>query len=364
MLLGLTGPEWKDVVISIVIVVGAALLARLSVSVLLGRIAHWLTGRTRTRLDNLILDAFRPALFVLILILALQLALRRLHFLPWLSDTRVDNLFFVLYLLVAFLFAWRLISRLFQWYGAEMARRTDTNLDEQLMPFFRRVALIILSVVALTVALSHFQVDVSAFVTTLGIGSLAIALAAQATLADTISGFVIMIDRPFRIGDRIEIQELNTWGDVIDVGLRSSRIRTRDNRMVIVPNSVIGKSLIVNHAYPDSQYRIEIHIGVAYGVDLELARQTIITAVQEVDGVLPDRPVEALLIEFGDSALIFRVRWWLQSYEDTRRMFDRVNTAIYHALMGASIEIPFPQREVHLRLTQPPYSARANSLAQ
>jgi small-conductance mechanosensitive channel len=166
-------------------------------------------------------------------------------------------------------------------------------------------------------------------------------------LADTVSGFVIMVDRPFRIGDRIEIQELDTWGDVIDIGLRSSRIRTRDNRMVIVPNSVIGKSLIVNHCYPDTQYRIQIRIGVAYGTDLELARRTMIEAVGGVEGVLPDRPVEALFLEFGDSALIFRVRWWLESYEDTRRMFDRVNTALYNALNDAGIELPNPQLDVH-----------------
>jgi small-conductance mechanosensitive channel len=187
-------------------------------------------------------------------------------------------------------------------------------------------------------------------VTTLGIGSLAIALAAQTVLGDTITGFAIMVDRPFRIGDRIEIQDLDTWGDVVDIGLRSSRIRTRDNRMVIVPNSIIGKSLVVNYSYPDTQYRIQVHIGIAYGSDIELARKTMIETVQKVEGVLPDRQVEALFLEFGDSALIFRVRWWLESYVDTRRMFDRVNTALYEALERAGIELPFPQRDLHHKI--------------
>jgi small-conductance mechanosensitive channel len=195
--------------------------------------------------------------------------------------------------------------------------------------------------------LSHFDVDVSALVTTLGITSLAIALAAQTALSDTISGFTIMMDRPFRIGDRIEIQDLNTWGDVVDIGLRSSRVRTRDNRMVVVPNSVIGKSLVVNYAYPDSQYRIQIHLGISYGSDIELARRVMEETVQDLEGVLSDYPVEALFLEFGESALIFRVRWWLDSYEDTRRMFDRVNSALFHALSEAGIEIPFPQQVVY-----------------
>jgi small-conductance mechanosensitive channel len=112
---------------------------------------------------------------------------------------------------------------------------------------------------------------------------------------------------------------------------------------------VMGKSLIVNHSYPDTQYRIQVHIGVAYGTDLEQARDTMINAVQGVEGVLEDRPVEALFLEFGDSALVFRVRWWIESYVDTRRMFDSVNTAIYQALQAEGIEIPYPQLEVRQR---------------
>jgi small-conductance mechanosensitive channel len=203
-----------------------------------------------------------------------------------------------------------------------------------------------LGIIFAIVVLGRFDVEVSGLVTTLGIGSLAVALAAQAALSDTISGFMIMFDRPFRIGDRIEIQDLNTWGDVVDIGLRSTRIRTRDNRMVIVPNSLIGKSLVVNHSYPSTQYRIQIELGVAYDSDIELARKTIIDAVSGVEGVLQDQRVEALLLQFGDSALIFRVRWWIESYVDTRRMFDKVNTAMYQALIEAGINMPFPTQEV------------------
>ena len=143
--------------------------------------------------------------------------------------------------------------------------------------------------------------------------------------------------------------DLDTWGDVVDIGLRSTRIRTRDNRMVVIPNSQIGKSLVVNYAYPNDQYRLEIHIGIAYGSDIEKARQVMIDAVRGVEGVLPDRPVEALFLEFGDSALVFRIRWWLESYVDTRQMFDRVNTDLYKALQKEKIQLPFPQLDVHMK---------------
>jgi MscS family membrane protein len=350
MFLGLSTDQWIDLFVAALFFLGVVVIGRVAISFLLGKLGHWLAQRTRSSLDDVILEAIRAPLYGLIVIVALRVTVDRLDFLSEAWEVRLGNLFFVLYLAIGFAFAWRLVHGLFVWYGKEIASRTETNLDEQVVPFFRRLAMIVMSIIVFIILLDHFNINVSALVTTLGIGSLAIALAAQETLADTISGFVIMADRPFRIGDRVEIQELDTWGDVVDIGLRSSRIRTRDNRTVIVPNSVIGKSLIVNHSYPDTQYRIQIHIGVAYGSNLELARQTMIEAVRGVEGVLPDRPVEALFLEFGDSALIFRVRWWLESYEDTRRMFDRVNTALYNALDDAGIVIPFPTWDVHHKL--------------
>ncbi len=348
-LLGLSLDQWTDLGVSVLIFLLVLVFGQWVIKIFLVKPLSGVASKTRSSLDDKLLEISKLPLYLLALVLAFKIALTRLDFLPAGWENWTDDLFFVLNWLVAFIFAWRFVHHFFLWYGEEMAIRTKTDLDEQLMPFFRRLALILLAVIGLITLLGHFNVNVSAMVTTLGIGSLAIALAAQAALADTISGFIIMIDRPFRIGDRIEIQDLNTWGDVIDIGLRSSRIRTRDNRMVIVPNSVIGKSLVVNYSYPDTQYRIQTHIGVAYGTDLEKARKVMIDAVRKVEGVLPDKPVEALFLEFGEYTLIFRIRWWLESYLDTRRMFDRVNTALYNALAEAGIEIPAPQLVITTR---------------
>lgn len=344
--LGLTGSQWIDLIISIVIVLVVLITGRWFVRVIIEKPLKRLTIKTQTVLDDLVVDTLSVPLYLLFIILALDVNLERLDFIPSSWETPIKDLFFVFYLLVGFIFTIRLVKNIFIWYGKEMSARTETELDEQLLPFFQRLAMIILWMIGIITLLGHFDVDVSGLVTTLGIGSLAIALAAQAALSDTISGFIIMIDRPFRIGDRIEIQDLDTWGDVVDIGLRSSRIRTRDNRMVIVPNSVIGKSLVVNYSYPDTRYRIQTQIGLAFGTDIEMARRVMVDAVIGVEGVLPDQPVEALFLEFGDTALIFKVRWWLDSYTDTRRMFDKVNTALYYALDQAGIQISYPQIEV------------------
>lgn len=342
----LTLDQWIDIGLAVTVFLAIAILGRWIIKIIFSRILNRLTGFTKTTLDDAILNAIAPPLYWLALIYAFEFALNRLSFSFEQMRFDLEQVYFVLFLLIGFLIIWRLITNIANWYGEQLATTGEVELGEQLLPFFRRVVLIILTVIIAIILLDYFNIEISGVVATLGIGSLAIALAAQATLADTISGFVIMVDRPFRIGDRIEIQDLDTWGDVVDIGLRSTRVRTRDNRMVIVPNSVIGKSLIVNHSYPDSQYRIQIHVGVGYGTDIEEVRKVLVEAVSKVEGVLSDRPVEALFLEFGDSALVFRVRWWIDSYVDTRRMFDSVNTAMYNALNVAGIEIPFPQRVV------------------
>ena len=353
LLWGLTQSQWREIGISLAIVLAAIIFGRLLVSGLVIPVLKRILQRTATSLDDHLIDATGGPIYWLLVLATLGFALARLEFL---QDFQIhfilDDSIFVLYLLVFYVLAWRVTSTLATWYTAQFAQQTDAKLGSQLMPFFSRVALILITIIAAIILLDHFNVEVSGLVATLGIGSLAIALAAQAALSDTISGFIIMIDRPYRIGDRIEILELDTWGDVMDIGLRSTRIRTRDNRMAIVPNSVIGKSLVVNHSYPDNNYRLQIELGVAYGSDIEQVRQVLIDAVKSVEGVLQDQPVEALFLEFGDSALIFRVRWWLDDYYDTRRMFDKVNTAIYNALNAAEIEIPFPQRVMRHKLDE------------
>ncbi len=345
-ILELTSDQWLDLGISAGIIFLTILIGRWIIRLLIGRGIRAIAGKTETELDDAILKAAIGPLHWLIIAVALDYSFQRLDFLPteWIDG--LDNFFYVAYFLIGTVFVLRLLSGIMDWYGKSLSEDTEMNLATQMLPFIRRVALIVVGVIALVSILDRFT-DVSALLATLGVGSLAIALAAQSSLQDIFSGFLIMFDRPYLIGDRIEIQELDTWGDVIDIGLRSTRIRTRDNRFVIVPNSIMGKNMVVNYSRPDTQYRNQIEIEVAYGSDVELVRRTIIEAVQLVDGVLPDRNVEALFLNFSTAGLVFRVRWWLDSFFDTRRMFDRVNTAIYNALTEAGVEIGNIQIDAH-----------------
>ena len=177
-----------------------------------------------------------------------------------------------------------------------------------------------------------------------------IGLAARDTLTDIIAGFSILIDQPFRIGDRIEVQGVDTWAEVVNIGLRTSVLRTRHNVEIIVPNSTIGKNQVINYSYPDPRYRMQTHVGIAFGTNVEHARQVMIDAVRQADFVLPDEPVEALYVEIGDSAMIFRVRWWIDFHRDWERAYDRVHTALHNALDEAGIESPYPSQSLDLEV--------------
>jgi small-conductance mechanosensitive channel len=245
---------------------------------------------------------------------------------------------------------WNLIDLADVWYRERAVTADRADQLDPLITLLARMSRVVLAVTGIIILLSHFGVNVTGFAAALGLGGLAFSLAARDTIADAIAGFIILVDQPFRIGDRIEIQGVGTWGDVVDIGLRTTRIRTRDNRMIIVPNSVIGANQVINYTYPDPRYRIQTHVGIGYGTDIEKARQIIVDTVRKVEGVLQDKPVDALYIEMGDSSMIFRVRWWIESYEDTRRMFDRVHTVLQNALDEAGIESPFPTQNLNLQM--------------
>ena len=146
----------------------------------------------------------------------------------------------------------RTIGGVFSWYRKNIAAKTATKLDDELIPLLRRVSKIAIWIIALLIILPFYGINISALIATLGVGSLAIALAAQDTIANIISGFMIMVDRPFRIGDKIKLPSGETV-KVLDIGGRRSKFLSEDKAIIIVPNLELSKSKIVNYSYGQEQ---------------------------------------------------------------------------------------------------------------
>lgn len=146
----------------------------------------------------------------------------------------------------------RIVGAVVGWYRENIAAKTATRLDDELLPLLRRVLKIVVWVISLLIILPLYGVNISALIATLGVTSLAIALAAQDTIANIISGFLIMVDRPFRIGDRIKLPSGETV-EVLDIGVRRSKFLSEDKAIIIVPNVDLSKSKIVNYTYGENQ---------------------------------------------------------------------------------------------------------------
>jgi MscS family membrane protein len=201
-----------------------------------------------------------------------------------------------------------------------------------------------------SLALAHFGVNITGFAIFLGIIGLALSLAGRDILADIISGAMILIDRPYRIGDRLELPSIDSWGDVLDIGMRSTRVVTLDNRMVVVPNSQIGKDQIVNYSYPDPSFYDQVDIVVAYDNDPEQVGQLLVDTVRSVEGVQKERDIDALLMAFTETQMVFKVGWWIATYDDLYPVHDRVSRAVIQALREAGIVLPYAKSRVSVEM--------------
>ena len=342
--LGLESEQWLKIGIALLIMATALILGRWVFRVLLNRGARWIIRRTRTTFDDAVLDALQAPLYWLGVFIAVQIALGQLDFLPKSWVTGFEETFYLLYLAVGFIFAWQFVQNIFTWYGRDIAARAENNASEQWMPFFRRVAMIILGLIGIIMLLGHFDVDVSGFVATLGIGSVAIALAAQATLTDMISGFAIMIDRPFRIGDFVTAGGVS--GSVESITIFNTVLNTPDNKRVVVPNGSITNNAITN-ANANSTRRIDLVIGISYKDDIKRAKDILADLIAEETRILKDPAPKIAVLELAESSVNLAVRPWVNTCDYWDVFFD-LNEKIKVGLEKEGLTIPYPQQDIHI----------------
>ncbi len=194
-----------------------------------------------------------------------------------------------------------------------------------------------------------FSVDLTGVAVILGFLSVGIGFGLQYLAADVASGFILLFERPLRVGDRLKIEDM-IEGRVENIRLRSTVIITNENLAVIVPNSKLTQNHVINYSYGHSQtVRINISVGVAYGSDVKTVAKALVEAASSVKEVLPDPPPRPHFQEFGDSSLNFQVRVWINQPHKHPQIRSKINFAIDEAFRKYNIEIPFPQRDLHLR---------------
>jgi small-conductance mechanosensitive channel len=325
------------------------------IALIVRAVVNWLktkAGETETQWDDIIIAAIGNPVQIAIVVVAIYFAISRFGILPsnlqWLLDPRYVNAFYVV------IGAWIISSFLHDIiaiYGHELADKSEGDWDDRLVELLELVVKYAVWFAALMAILSIFEINITPFLAGAGIAGLAVALAAQDIISNFFGGAIITIDKPFKIGDRIKVDQY--YGDVVSIGPRSTRLKTLDYQIVTIPNNKITTNIIINYAEPDQKIRIIIPVSVAYGSDpkkvkeilLEIAQNTIKTT----EYLLEEPAPKAFFLEFQDSSLKFILYVWARKYNLPDEVKDTINTQIAERFAAEGIEIPFPQMEVRLK---------------
>ncbi len=341
----LTAFEWE--MVELVAWIAVSGLLAVAAALVWRRILIPLSRRTRTAFDTTLLESSDGR--VQWVILSLGLYLGSMQIFRTYEYWRYCTAF--LYICVVFAvttLAYSMTEGVVTWYAGSFAEKTRSEVDDRAVLLFHRFAGLVFFFIALTVIFQHFQIQITGILATAGIASLAFALAAQDTLANVISGLILMFDRPFKYGDRITLPS-GGWGDVIEIGLRSTKVLSFEQKVIVIPNAEIAKSEIVNHSVPDQKIKIQHDVGVAYGSDMHKVKGLIRSILREHPQILNTPRSEVYFMEFGDSSLDLTIFFWIGDYRERWQVTDDVNMAIKDQFEKAGIEIPFPQRDVHVR---------------
>ncbi|UCH85791.1 MAG: mechanosensitive ion channel family protein [Candidatus Latescibacterota bacterium] len=313
--------------------------------VIVARVFRAATSRTKTTIDDAIIDLIHRPVRVSVVLVGLWIATIRLE-LPAAPALVVNSSLKTLAVLVWSAFVIRFVSLLLETISRADGFRLVEPRTRTLFDNLTRVVVIGLAIYAI---LLFWNVNVSAWLASAGIIGLAVGFAAKDTLANLFSGIFILTDAPYEIGDYINL-DTGERGQVTHVGLRSTRLLTRDDVEVTIPNAVIANAKIVNETggrWPKE--RIRVKVGVAYGSDVDRLREILNDIALENPQTAKEPEPRVRFRRFGESSLDFELLCWIDEPVLRGRVLDALNTEIYKRLAQEGIEIPYPKRDVYIK---------------
>jgi len=327
------------------IVVVVFLVAAKIVNLFITRVIRRLVGRTRGAFDDKLIDMIEQPIFLTMVFIGLSIATKLLA-LPEAANTVTLAMLttIVVFIWTAFLIR---LTRLLLFTISELPDRFRM-VQKQTLPLFNNLATIIIVAGALYFVFIAWHIDITAWVASAGILGIAVSFAAKDTLSNLFSGVFILADAPYKIGDFI-ILDSGERGMVTHIGIRSTRLLTRDDVEITVPNGVMGNAKITNEAGgPYASRRIRIKVGVAYGSDIDQVRAVLMDVAENNPAVCKSPEPRVRFRSFGDSGLDIELLCWIDEPVLSGRVLDALNTAVYKRFLAEGIEIPYPKRDVYL----------------
>lgn len=337
---GILGPNiYVQAILSLVIFTLAGKIAELFLS----RVVLRIVQRSSVKVDDELIRLLQRPIFITFTLVGLGVATRVLE----LSETPTFITLGVLRT-VAILIWYNFLRRAFAMILAAISGSGNAGLSS-MVSLIETVSRVVFLALAIYFMFLAWRIDVTAWLASAGIIGLALSFAAKDTLANLFAGVTIAADAPYKKGDFI-ILESGERGMVTHIGLRSTRILTRDDVEITVPNGIIGNGKIINEAGgPSARHRIRLSVGVAYGSDIDLVIATLSNIAESHEDVCSSPAARVRFREFGESSLNFELLCWIERPVDRGRLVHELNCAIYKGFIHAGVEIPFPQRDLHVR---------------
>jgi len=326
--------------------VGLLFILRIIVSVL-ERVVLRAVKKTKTDLDDIIVKKSSVPITIILFFISLRISLSEIQLTETFGNVVVELISSIIIIMVGYLIYVIIDVAVFRAWN-KFAKKANIGIGESLGSLIHGVLKGVLIFLIIVYLLDIWGVDIGPLLAGLGIAGLAIALALQPALGNIFSGLSMIFDKSIGIGDVVYL-DLETRGKIEKIGLRSTRIKTFDNELIIVPNSTLASSKIQNVALPEPKTRVVVPFGVAYGSDIERVKKIIMREVLTLNNISKDPKPIIRFLEMGDSSLNFKAYFHVESFENRIDAIDEINTKIYNALNKNDIEIPFPQRDVYIK---------------
>ncbi len=332
----------NDYLVALTILVLTGVLAKLF-QYLFANILQVFANKTKTKVDDIIFERTKKPIFYLILIFGLQIALEYLGWNGIITSIVQTLTAFVFIFIIA-----RALDVVIDVWGIALAKKTKTDLDEILLPLFHKTSKILFVIIALLWGLNIWGIDITPYLAGAGILGIVLGMALQDIFKNIFGGVSIMIDGTVKVGDKIKL-ESGEVGQVMDITLRSTKIRTYDNEILNVPNGYMANSRIQNYTKPNSKIRSAVSFGVAYGTDVKKVQKTVLDSVKKIEGIMKDPAPAVIFTDMGDFALNFKAYIWVDDWRNAYSKKVEATEAIYNALNKARIDIPFPTSTVYMK---------------
>lgn len=332
------GNTIEDWGISILIIIITVIIAKL-ISFFNKRFLKALTKKTSTHLDDIIYDSTESPVLFGIMLIGIWIAIHRLIY-PDSFVNAVDSAYKILIILnITWLFA-RLASNLLDEYWGSKSH------SRKMMPVAKRVLLVFLWLIGIVMALSNVGVNIGALLGTLGIGGIAFALAAQDTVKNIFGAFTIFTDKPFSIGDTVKID--NFEGTIVDIGVRSTKMRDYDQRIITFPNYKVADASVINITV-EPMRRVVMKIGLTYDTTSESMSEAmnILKGIpSKVQFVYPNDSI-VNFSDFTDSALVITFIYYIEKEGDIGKTTSDVNMEVLSSFNKAGLNFAFPTRTIY-----------------